>query len=100
MRKTKKRSRRTTGWGKYTFFISITGIMYLCSSLFLRSYNNSLSLRIQSVKSQIKAIEVENEVLSLRILEKTKRERVVAIAEDFGLNYDSENIVTITKEGQ
>ena len=70
--------------------------MYLISSLFLRSYNNSLSLKKQSIISQINTIEVENEAINIAIQNLSTRDRVVAIANENGLNLDQNNIITIT----
>ena len=42
-------------------FFSVSLVMYLCSSLFLRSINNSLSTQKQQIETQIAALKVEND---------------------------------------
>ncbi|MCI6271561.1 MAG: hypothetical protein MR601_01295 [Erysipelotrichaceae bacterium] len=93
--KTKKK--KTLKFQNFSFFFTfVSGFMYLISSLFLRSYNNSLSLKKQSIISQINTIEVENEAINIAIQNLSTRDRVVAIANENGLNLDQNNIITIT----
>ena len=44
-------------------FFSVSLVMYLCSSLFLRSINNSLSTQKQQIETQIAALKVENDAV-------------------------------------
>ena len=54
--KTKKRRMR---FQSFTIvFLFVSGFLYLLSSLFLRSYNNSLSLKKQTILSEIAALEI------------------------------------------
>ena len=78
-------------------FFSVSLVMYLCSSLFLRSINNSLSTQKQQIETQIAALKVENDDVKVAIQGLSNRERVVSIATDAGLSMNQSNIVTITK---
>ena len=78
-------------------FFSVSLVMYLCSSLFLRSINNSLSTQKQQIETQIAALKVENDAVKVAIQGLSTRERVVSIATDAGLSMNQSNIVTITK---
>ena len=78
-------------------FFSVSLVMYLFSSLFLRSINNSLSTQKQQIETQIAALKVENDAVKVAIQGLSNRERVVSIATDAGLSMNQSNIVTITK---
>ena len=78
-------------------FFSVSLVMYLCSSLFLRSINNSLSTQKQQIETLIAALKVENDAVKVAIQGLSNRERVVSIATDAGLSMNQSNIVTITK---
>ena len=78
-------------------FFSVSLVMYLCSRLFLRSINNSLSTQKQQIETQIAALKVENDAVKVAIQGLSNRERVVSIATDAGLSMNQSNIVTITK---
>ena len=78
-------------------FFSVSLVMYLCSSLFLRSINNSLSTQKQQIETQIAALKVKNDAVKVAIQGLSNRERVVSIATDAGLSMNQSNIVTITK---
>ena len=78
-------------------FFSVSLVMYLCSSLFLRSINNSLSTQKQQIETQIAALKVEKDAVKVAIQGLSNRERVVSIATDAGLSMNQSNIVTITK---
>lgn len=67
----------------------------LGSSLFLRSYNNSLSVEKQKIDVEISAIQTENEAVRVQIQTLSSRDRVVSIAADAGMGLDQGNIVTI-----
>ncbi len=93
--KTKKR--KSLKFQNFTlFFLFVSGILYMFSSLFLRSYNNSLSLENQKIIAEIKTLEIENEAITIAIQNLSTRDRVVAIANENGLTLDQSNIITIS----
>ena len=75
------------------FFISAAAALF--SSLFLRSYNNSLSTQKQSIDSQIATIQTQNDAVKVEIQTLSTRERVDNIANENGLSLNQDNIVTI-----
>ena len=72
-------------------------ISYLGSSLFLRSYNNSISTKQQEIAAQISSLQVQNDAVAVEVNTLNNRDRVNTIANDNGLSLDESNIVTITK---
>ena len=65
------------------FFISAAAALF--SSLFLRSYNNSLSTQKQSIDSQIATIQTQNDAV---------------IAAGSGMSRNQNNVITITDGSQ
>ncbi len=97
MAKIVKQKKRKMRFQSFTMvFFSMAVLVNLLSSLFLRSYNNSLSLKKQTILSQIASIEVENEAIAISIQNLSTRDRVITIANDNGLTLDQSNIITIT----
>ncbi|MDI9519057.1 MAG: hypothetical protein WBH68_03325 [Erysipelotrichaceae bacterium] len=97
MAKIVKRKKRRVRFQSLTLvFFIFSGFLYLLSSLFLRSYNNSLSLKKQTILSEIAALELENEAIEVVIQNLSTRDRVETIANDNGLTLNQNNIITIT----
>ncbi len=95
VRKRKKRNIKLQVFS--LFMLSLSCVLYLGTSLFVRSYNNSLSTQKQQLESQIAALEVENDAIKVTIQNLSTRDRVVSIANDAGLTMNQSNIVTITE---
>lgn len=76
----------------FTFFAII---VWLFSTLFLRSYNINLSMQQQQIASKISALQVENDAIRVEIQSLNSRERVTNIASDAGLQVNQNNIVTV-----
>ncbi len=72
----------------------------LTSSLFLRSYNNSLSVQTQRIEEKIVALKSENEAIQTQIQTLSSRDRVTAIAEDAGMEMNQDNVVTVANAGE
>lgn len=70
-------------------------ICSLSSRLFLRSYNNSLSVEKQKIDSEIASIQTANEAYVVDIQSLSSRDRIESIASDAGLDNNSSNIVTV-----
>ena len=75
-------------------------VLSLASSLFLRSYNNSLSMQVQKMESQIAALEMENEAAQVAIQNLSTKDRVLSMATEEGLTMNSVNVVTIAGGGE
>ena len=69
---------------------------YLFSSLIVRTYNVSLSKKIQNNNLQISALQSENETIALEIQQLSAYDRVISIASEDNLAMYQDNIVTIT----
>lgn len=67
----------------------------LGSRLFLRSYNNSLSVEKQKIDTEIASIQTANEAYLVDIQSLSSRDRIESIASDAGLDNNSSNIVTV-----
>ena len=78
-------------------FFMPSAILYLGSTLFLRTYNNSLSSKKQEIEAKISELKVANDALAVEVNTLNNRERVNTIAADKGLSLDQNNIITITK---
>ena len=72
----------------------------LASSLFLRSFNNSLSMQVQKIESEIAALETENEAAQVAIQNLSTKDRVLSVATEEGLTINSVNVVTIAGGGE
>ena len=67
----------------------------LVSSLFLRSYNNSLSMQVQKMETEIAKLETANEAVQVAIQNLSTKDRVLTVATEEGLTMNSVNVVTI-----
>ena len=76
-------------------FACFAVIVWLFSTLFLRSYNINLSMEQQQIASKISALQVENDAIRVEIQSLNSRERVTNIASDAGLEVNQNNIVTV-----
>ena len=73
-----------------------SGILYLFSAIFLRSYNNSLSTRTQSISSDIVTMQAQNDALQVDIETLSSSDRVEGIAASNGMSRNQDSIITIT----
>ncbi|MBR4454604.1 MAG: hypothetical protein IKS32_00065 [Solobacterium sp.] len=95
---TKSRKKRKLKMGTFSMtLLVISSLLYLCSTLFLRSYNNSLSSKKQEIEAKIAELQVKNDAVAVEVNTLNNRERVNSIAADKGLNLVQDNIITITK---
>ena len=86
---------------RYVRVLGIIAIMssalYITSSLLLQSYNNDLSMQIQSIKNDITTIQETNDALKINIQSLSSNNRVQEIANDAGLSLNQNNIISISK---
>lgn len=75
------------------FVVSLFAAM--ASSLFLRSYNNALTMRVQSTEDEIATLKAENDAYKVAIQDLSNKERVLSIAEMEGMAMNQGNVVTI-----
>ena len=94
----KKRKKKRLKLGTFTgVFFLISALLYLMSTLFLRSYNNSLSSQKQEIEAKITELQIANDAVAVEVNTLNNRERVNSIAMDKGLRLEQNNIITITK---
>ncbi len=90
----KKRKRRIN-WKRISMTIfSLSAIMYLLSSVFLRSYNSELNVKKQNYLEQIAALSKDNESAQMEVNQLSTYDRISAIASADGMSVTS-NIITV-----
>ena len=80
-----------------TLFL-FSALLFLASSLFLRSYNNELSSRKQRINSEIAVLETQNDAIEVEISRLVSAERVDEIAANNGMVRNQDAIITITSD--
>ncbi|MBR4162127.1 MAG: hypothetical protein IKR11_01315 [Solobacterium sp.] len=95
-KKTKRKSLKLLNFTLVLFLFSST--LYLASSLFLRSYNNSLSTQSQEILAEIKQIEIQNDAIEVEIANLESTERIEAIAANNGLTRNQDNVVMVSAD--
>ena len=95
-KKKKRKSLKLLNFSLVLFLFSVT--LYLASSLFLRSYNNSLSTKSQEILAEIKQIEIQNDAIKVEIANLESTERIEAIAANNGLTRNQDNVVMVSAE--
>lgn len=96
----KKKKRRINLFRLSIGFFFISAAAALFSSLFLRSYNNSLSTQTQSIDSQIATIQTQNDAVKVEIQTLSSSDRVDEIAAGSGMSRNQNNVITITDGSQ
>lgn len=76
--------------------LGLSLLVALSSSLFLRSYNNALTMKVQAAQDEIAAYKTENDAYRVAIQDLSNKERVLSIAEMEGLAMNQANVVTIS----
>ncbi len=79
-------------------FLVFAASLYLLSSLFLRTYNVSLSRRIRANKNEIYSCSLENEQLQQDIQNLSSYDRVMNIAMGDNMALFQANITTVLTE--
>lgn len=90
-----RRKRKLKLSGIATVLMIISLVLSLFSSLFIRSYNNSLSIKMQSINKEIASLNVENDAIKVEIQTLANKDRVISIANEAGLSMNQNSIVTI-----
>ncbi len=96
VKRKKKKSLKTLTFSVTLFLFS--ALLYLASSLFLRSYNNELSSRKQQITSEIAVLETQNDAIEVEISRLASAERVDEIAANNGMTRNQDAIITITSD--
>ena len=94
----KPAKRRIDLWHLSVIIFCASAAVYLMSSLFLRSLNNSLTVQIQETQKEISLLEMQNESINLEIARLASMDRVDEIASKNGLSRNTDNIIRIETE--
>ena len=95
MKKVVKRKRRVKFEKIITRTFMITGILYVLSSLGLRSYNSYLNVTNQKYQVEIATLSKENEVIQMEVNQLSTYDRIMSIAGQDGMSNDNDNIITV-----
>ena len=91
IRKTRKLRVLRLSMSLFLFF----GICFLGSATLLKSYNVTLSANRQRIENEIKTLSEKKETLQLQVSELGSRPRIMAIAEEAGLQKNQDNIISV-----
>ena len=94
----RRKRRRLTfeGFAVLTFTFSL--VVFLISSLFINTMNNSLSVKVQKLNDELTVLSAENEDLTFTISSLENKDYVYSIAQANNLSLNQENIISITGE--
>lgn len=95
-RKNRKKKHLKLGTFTCVLFL-VSALLYLMSTLFLRTYNNQLSSQKQEIEAKITELQIANDAVAVEVNTLNNRERVNSIAMDKGLRLEQNHIITITK---
>ena len=102
VKKTRKIKRNFDGI--YVMISVVMFILYLISSLFLRTVNNALATQVQKVKSETAALELQNNAIAVETQKLLVADRINKIASKNGMKRNQGNITTVptpnTKVGE
>jgi cell division protein FtsL len=94
----KKKVYRWRVWVVYLFMVAIT--LQIGSAIFIRSYQSSLSVRIQQTEAKLALLYSENESLNVDIQRLGNYNRIVAMASEEGYSSVNENVITIFNQAE
>lgn len=89
----KKKVYRWRVWVVYLFVFAI--ILQIGSAILLRSYQSSLSVKIQQTERKIANLQSENESLNVDIQRLGNYNRIVAMANEEGYSSVNQNVITV-----
>ena len=72
-----------------------TGVLFICSATFLRSYNVSLQGQITTMHQDIASLQREKTMLFMEVTQLSSKKRIEAIVKDEAMAFNGANIVTI-----
>ena len=99
MAKIRRRKRRRSYLNMIAVIaVSFAFISLIISSLFIGTYNQSLTISIQKMNNEINALKAENERLNIEIASLENKDRVYVIAQDAGLDQNQDNVISIQGE--
>ena len=94
MKRIKKR--RRINWVSVSVLIwAVTGILYLGTSVGLRTYNSYLNVQKQDYERQIAALKKDNEVAQMEVNQLSTYDRIMEIAAKDGMKSYNGNVITV-----
>ncbi len=78
--------------------LTMAFISLILTSLFVGTYNQSLTISIQKMNNEIDTLKTENEKLNIEIASLENKDRVYIIAQDAGLDQNQDNVISIQGE--
>ncbi len=75
-------------------------LLSLGSSLFLGSFNNALSMKLQTFEEEIRTLEKYNEEARISIQGLSSKDRVINMATEDGMVMNQGNVVTVVDDGE
>lgn len=81
----------------FTMFLTmISTLLFFASSLGLKAYNNSLSVKEQEMEGQVVSMQTQNGNLEVEIRQLASADRVNQVAANDGMTYNQNSITTVT----
>jgi cell division protein FtsL len=74
----------------------VSGILCGSCSIGLKAYNNSLSIKKQSIEENIASMQTQNNSLQVEIRQLASADRVNAVAANNGMTYNQNSISTVS----
>ena len=88
--------RKRINWVNVSLFVFlVTGALYLCSSVGLRTYNSYLNVQKQDYERQIAALQKDNEVAQMEVNQLSTYDRIMEIAAKDGMKSYNGNVITV-----
>lgn len=81
------------GFAVIIFVIALSA--YLFTSLFVRTINNSLVMKIEDINRETSELKMENDKLNLEIQNLISKDRVYDIATAAGLSQNQNNVINV-----
>ncbi len=100
MTRKEPRRKRLKLQGFTAVFFGFSCLLYFCSALFLRAYNNSLSAQISDYQEKISTLAAANDSLSVSVSTLTSRDRVESIVQDTDLSYNQDQVIKISESDE
>ncbi len=99
MAKIRRRKRRRNYLNMFAvIMLTMAFISLILTSLFVGTYNQSLTISIQKMNNEIDTLKTENEKLNIEIASLENKDRVYIIAQDAGLDQNQDNVISIQGE--
>lgn len=94
----KRKQRRLRIGSLVNAIITLSFVLFLGTTIFLRSYNLQLTKEVQTIQENTTQLQLQNDNLEKDIAKLQDRERIVSIAKQAGL--DIFNNITTIKAGE